>query len=117
VLIRIPEPIADDQIGAFDWYPDRGSEITFVDPFSGVVVVVDRTSDRIGGGGGAASLRDLSWLWHSLLARGRAAATALLPQSLIAGFGRDRALAVCGGPQPDPRRRSPAGPPNKGNRR
>ncbi|GEM_PF-1548427 len=117
MLIRIPEPIADDQIGAFDWYPDRGSEITFVDPFSGVVVVVDRTAAGIGGGGGAAKRGGLSWFWRSLLARGRAAATALLPEGLIAGFGRDRALAVCGRPQPDPRRRSPAGPPNQGNRR
>ena len=73
MLIRIPKPIADDELIERDPNPDRNSEVCFVDPLSGIVIVVDQGS---GSRGRAVKRRRQSPLWRSLLSRWLTAAKA-----------------------------------------
>src|SRR5271170_4173489 len=73
MLIRIPKPVADDEFIERVSNPDGNSEICFVDPLSGIVIVVDESS---GSRGRAVKRRRRSPLWRSLLSRWLAAAGA-----------------------------------------
>ena len=73
MLIRIPRPIANDELIERVSNPDGNSEICFVDPFSGIVIVVDQGS---GSRGRAVKRRRQSPLWRSLLSRWLTAAKA-----------------------------------------
>jgi hypothetical protein len=48
VLIRISKPVADDELIERDPDPSRNSEAIFVDPLSGIVIVVDQGSGTRG---------------------------------------------------------------------
>ena len=73
MLIRIPKPVVDDDIIERGPSPDRNSEAIFVDPISGIVIVVDQGS---GSRGKAIKQRRQSLLWRSLLSRWLTAAKA-----------------------------------------
>jgi hypothetical protein len=73
VLICIPKPVADDELIERDPNPDGNSEVCFVDPLSGIVIVVDQGS---GSRGRAVKRRRQSPLWRSLMARWLTAAKA-----------------------------------------
>ncbi|MBV8737745.1 MAG: hypothetical protein JO007_10905 [Alphaproteobacteria bacterium] len=73
VLIRIPKPIANDELIERVPNPDRNSEAIFVDPLSGIVIIVDQGS---GARGGAVKRRRQSPLWRSLLSHWLTAAGA-----------------------------------------
>jgi hypothetical protein len=73
VLIRIPKPAADDELIARVSDPDGNSEAIFVDPLSGIVIVVDQDSAFQGRG---LKRRRQSPLWRSLLSRWLTAAQA-----------------------------------------
>src|SRR5271170_7704146 len=66
MLIRIPKPVADDEFIERVSNPDGNSEICFVDPLSGIVIVVDQDS---GSRGRTVKRRRQSPLWRSLLSR------------------------------------------------
>jgi hypothetical protein len=73
VLIRIPKPVSDDE--SIERVPnsDGDSEAIFVNPLSGVVIVVDQ---GFGCRGRARKRRRQSPLWRSLLSRWLTAARA-----------------------------------------
>jgi hypothetical protein len=73
MLIRIPKPVADDDIIERGPSPDRNSEAIFVDPLSGIVIVVDQGS---GSRGSALKRHRQSPLWRSLLSHWLTAAKA-----------------------------------------
>jgi hypothetical protein len=80
VLTRIPKPDADDELIEHVPNPDGNSEICFVDPLSGLVIVVDQGS---GSRGRAVKRRRQSPLWGSLLSswltEAKAASSAIVP--------------------------------------
>jgi hypothetical protein len=77
VLIHIPRPLADNPVAEHGPNPDRNSEVTVVDPLSGIVIIIDQASAEKGGARhGAVKRRRYSPLWRSSLSRWLAPAQA-----------------------------------------